>query len=97
MWALGNIIFKILTNEYAWPFQNSKQEEKQRQNIINGDLPKLPQLFANSKDPIDQILIHIMYKMCFIYDPEKRATAVQIADYLRERTTKLRNTQPKSR
>ena len=90
VYALGNALYKILTGNESWPAKNEKDEEKQQQQqIIDGKLPKLPPRFLISTDPIDQVFVHVIYEMCFIYKPEERATAVHVANYMQEKAIEL--------
>lgn len=72
VYSMGNVLYSILTLEY--PFEHEKDVYKK---VIAGERPAIPQKFLNSTDPFDQTLLKAI-EMCWVHDPEKRATARQV-------------------
>ena len=86
VWALGSIIYHILTGKRVWKSQYIKRNAEKA--MIRGELPVIDDSIKNSSDPVNQALMKAFY-MCYTYDPEKRPSAKQVARYLEERWSEL--------
>ena len=82
VWALGSIIYHILTGKQVWRAQYKKKDAEKA--MIRGELPLIDDSIRNSNDPVDQALLEA-FKMCYSYDPHKRPSAKDIARYLEDR------------
>lgn len=61
---------------------HDKRGQKQaRKWIVEGKKPKIDKNILKSTDPVDVALLKV-YDMCTEYEPEKRASAREVADYL---------------
>lgn len=75
-------MYYILTGERSWNDHSDKKKRKKiQQGIVDGKKPHISSKLLKSRDPINIALIKA-YEMCTVYDPNKRATAKQVADYL---------------
>lgn len=82
VYALGSLFYYILTGKRAWQSYTDKKERKKAQGwIVDGKKPHISSKLLNSRDPIDKALLKA-YEMSTVYDPEKRATARQVSDFL---------------
>jgi len=87
VWALGSTIFRILTGETVW--HGYKTKKAQKKIASTNAAPPLPDEFQDSSNNgIHNLLREVMYKMCFVGDPEKRASAQEVADFLKEKAAK---------
>ncbi|KAL7454188.1 hypothetical protein ACHAWC_009354 [Mediolabrus comicus] len=82
VWALGSIIYHILTGKKVWRAQYKKKDAEKA--MIRGELPLIDDSIRNSNDLVDQTLLNA-FKMCYVYDPRKRPSAKDIARYLEDR------------
>lgn len=82
VWALGSIIYHILTGKQVWRAQYKKKDAEKA--MILGELPLIDDSIRNSDDPVDQALLNA-FKMCYAYDPQKRPSAKDVARYLEDR------------
>ena len=87
VWALGSIIYHILTGKKVWKSQYRKHDAEKA--MIRGELPVIDDAIVNSSDPVDQALLKAFY-MCYTYDPKKRPSAKEVASYLEERWLELK-------
>uniref|UniRef100_A0A7S4MR83 Protein kinase domain-containing protein n=1 Tax=Odontella aurita TaxID=265563 RepID=A0A7S4MR83_9STRA len=78
VYSAGNIIYFILTGKK--PFENIKTDETY-QSVKKGKTPHVKKELQQSRDPVTIALLKAM-EMCFIYDPNERATAREVANYL---------------
>jgi len=85
VYSLGNIFFKLLTKERKY---NDIDVSEAQKLIVAGDIPVLPGSLEESTDPVVLALKRAMH-MCLILDPEERATAKQVADFLEDELKKL--------
>lgn len=84
VFSLGNLLYHILTS-------NAPHGKKDKQNRIEwvrsevaaGKPPGLPQMYADSRDPA-LVSIKKAMEMCFVLDPNKRASAKEVASLLME-------------
>ena len=61
---------------------HDKRGQKQaRKWIVEGKKPKIGEEIWKSTDPVDVALLKV-YEMCTEYEPEKRASAKEVVDYL---------------
>jgi len=79
VWALGSIIYAILTQEGVW---NGVSERRAQKRIADNEAPPIDRRWKESKDPIEALLYKVMYEMCFVPDVEKRASAPEVARYM---------------
>ena len=86
VWALGSIIYHILTGKRVWKSQYIKRDAEQA--MIRGELPVIDDSIKNSPDPVHQALLNAFY-MCYTYNPQKRPSAKEVARYLEERWLEL--------
>lgn len=82
---MGNIYYAIMMKEY--PFEKMSKKKAQ-QKIMNGERPALSAEYTNSTDQFTQALIKAM-KMCWIHNPEERASAREVEQYLDAELTRL--------
>ena len=75
---MGNIFYAILSG--LWPFEKEKDQAAQKK-IKQGKRPELPEDMRESTDPFDLALIKAM-EMSWIQDPEQRASARQVQQYI---------------
>lgn len=82
VYALGSLFYYLLTKQRVWEgMHDSKGQKKAREWIVQGKKPKIDKRILGSKDPVDVALLKV-YEMCTQYEPEKRASAEEVADYL---------------
>eukprot|EP00591_Stephanopyxis_turris_P009308 CAMPEP_0195514316 /NCGR_PEP_ID=MMETSP0794_2-20130614/5746_1 /TAXON_ID=515487 /ORGANISM="Stephanopyxis turris, Strain CCMP 815" /LENGTH=341 /DNA_ID=CAMNT_0040642539 /DNA_START=299 /DNA_END=1324 /DNA_ORIENTATION=+ len=90
VWALGSIIFEILTGRPVWRHEKPKVAQKK---IIKGEFPPFPEEvkdIEDSDDPVDVILLKAI-KMCYIYEPKDRPKAGVVAKFLQDNFDRLRS------
>ena len=78
VYSMGNIFYSLLT-EY-WPFEGMAEKEAQRK-IMDGARPPIDDDIRISGDPIDSTFIEAI-GMCWRQNPDKRATAKEVQEYL---------------
>ena len=81
VWALGSLMFYLLTGSRVWREIADDHTERVRRYIIEGKRPEIEEKILNSSDPVDKALKRA-YDMACVYDPKKRATAREVSDYL---------------
>jgi len=84
-WALGGILFHILTGHEVWSGVSTNKAEKL---IIIGHLPKIGKHVLEGDDPVDKILSKAI-DMCYVYDPEDRPKPGKIALFLQNKYTQM--------
>jgi len=92
VWSLGSILYHMLTGMKVWSRSGKKMDAIQAA-VKTGRLPKIRNdIFGknvrDSLDPVDNILKKAL-DMCQVYDPEKRATARQVALFLQQSLQEL--------
>ena len=89
VWALGSTIFRILTGSTVW--SGHKTKAVQKKIAKTNATPPLPEEYedAESASPVTKLLVKVMYEMCFIADPETRASAKEVAEYLEKEAKAL--------
>lgn len=85
VYSLGNIFYKVLMNKLKYNDIDALKAEKL---IVAGDIPVRPGHLEERTDPVILKLKRTMH-MCLILDPEERATAKQVADFLEDELKKL--------
>lgn len=60
---------------------DKKGQVKARELIVRGKKPKIDSKIRKSKDPVIVALLKA-YEMCTAYEPEKRATAKEVSEFL---------------
>ncbi|KAL7476330.1 hypothetical protein ACHAW6_002202 [Cyclotella cf. meneghiniana] len=82
VFALGSLMYHLLTAQRLWEGMLSSKHENQVQKwIIEGKRPEIKDSVLQSRDPVD-VALKAAYDMCNAYDPEKRASARKVADFL---------------
>lgn len=81
VYALGNILFHILTTHSPRGKMQRERMEEVRDKVRAGVRPELPKMYSTSKDPIVVAFQEAMV-MCFEPDPALRATSREVADRL---------------
>ena len=84
---MGNIFYSLLT-EY-WPFEGMDEKEAQRK-IMDGERPPIDDDIRSSGDPIDTAFVEAI-SMCWRQNPDKRATAKEVKEYLNSKIKSMRN------
>jgi len=82
VWALGSILYFILTGRDVWSDTPTREAQKL---IIEGEMPEFPK---PSGDPVDAILRKAI-DLCYVYDPEERPNAKDIVTFLEKEFSKL--------
>jgi len=85
VWALGSILYEILTGKEVW---YDTDTEKAQKNIRKGKLPKIADKYLDSEHPVDVALGEAI-GMCYVFDPKERAKAADVASYLRKKLSEL--------
>mmetsp|Transcript_12578 Transcript_12578/g.22060 ORF Transcript_12578/g.22060 Transcript_12578/m.22060 type:complete len:176 (-) Transcript_12578:375-902(-) len=85
VWALGSILYEILTGKDVW---YDTDTEKAQKYIRKGKLPTIEDKYLNSKDPVD-VALREAISMCYIFDPKERAKAGDVASFLQEKFSEL--------
>jgi serine/threonine protein kinase len=81
VYALGSLIYYILTGQRAWEYDGKEERKKIQGLIAKGKKPRISSKLLKSTHPVDRALL-TAYEMSTVYDPKKRATAKQVADFL---------------
>jgi serine/threonine protein kinase len=80
VWALGSIIYRLLTGNTVWS-RNDYTKEEVQERVIKGVLPRISNSILNSTDPVDKVMVKAL-DMCYTYDPSERPSARDISVYL---------------
>lgn len=83
IYALGNILFHILTTHSPRGKMQRERMDEVREQVRAGVRPELPKIYKKNKDPIVLAFKEAM-DMCFEPNPALRATSRQVADRLYE-------------
>lgn len=85
VYALGSLIYYILTGHEAWHDTDTRKAQKY---IRKGELPEIQEEILKSKDPVD-LALRGAIDMCYVFDPKKRAKAGAVASFLQKRLSEL--------
>ena len=89
VYALGSLFYYLITKQRVWEGMHDKRGQKQaRKWIVEGKKPKIDKNILKTTDPVDVALLKV-YDMCTEYEPEKRASAREVSDYLEAVRRKL--------
>ena len=90
VYSLGAVLFMILTKKWLWEDDAiSRKERKAR--IMQGEVPPIPDEFSGpNKDESTEALLRAIYDLCWVYDPDERASAQEVATYLKEKLESIR-------
>lgn len=86
VYALGSIFYKLLTGNEVW---HDTDEEEARKYITEGQLPKIDDELVMSEHPVDVALREAM-SMCYVFDPKGRASAADVAAFLKSKLSQLK-------
>ena len=81
IYSLGNIYFKLLTNNRKYDDISTREAHKL---MLQGDDPPFPREVIESVDPV-VVALREATEMCLQRDPEKRPTANQLFEFLNGR------------
>jgi serine/threonine protein kinase len=82
LYALGNLIFYILTLQHPRGLKNKKERIVEvREQVARGEPPILEETYAKSNNPVVKAFREAM-KLCFEPDPKQRGSAREVADIL---------------
>lgn len=81
VYALGNLLFHILTTKSPRGKMYAERMQETRELVLRGEAPILPEPFDRNNDSVTKVFRKAM-EMCFEVDPAKRASARQIANML---------------
>lgn len=82
---MGNIFYSLLTKLY--PFEHVKTKDAQ-EKIMTGERPFIDPKFTNSTKSRVQAMLKAI-DMCWIQDPRKRASAREVASFLKVELKKI--------
>ena len=90
VFSLGGVLFMILTKQWLWE-DVEESRELGTARIIQGELPPIPEEFSGpNQDEATKALLRAIYNLCWVYDPDKRASAQEVATYLKEKLESIR-------
>jgi serine/threonine protein kinase len=81
VWALGSLMYYLLTGARVWRDLADKHTDRVRRYIIEGKRPEIDERILKSKDPVDQALKKA-YDMACVYNIEERASAKEVSAFL---------------
>jgi serine/threonine protein kinase len=81
VYALGNILFHILTTHSPRGKMKKERMEEVRADVLAGVKPEIPEFYAKHQDPAIKAIREAM-DLCFVFEPEKRASSRQVANIL---------------
>uniref|UniRef100_A0A7S4ATX8 Protein kinase domain-containing protein n=1 Tax=Pseudo-nitzschia australis TaxID=44445 RepID=A0A7S4ATX8_9STRA len=80
VYSLGNVLYFLLVREEVW----SKKLHKEIYNLVlAGQRPKIPDKIYNSDGAFEQFMIRAL-ESAWIHKPAERATALQVANIIKE-------------
>jgi serine/threonine protein kinase len=85
IYSMGNVFYVLLTE--LWPFNDDESEDVERL-VKAGKRPHIPKRLKESTDPAHEA-IRKAIAMCWRQDPEIRATAKEVADFLLDKLKSL--------
>jgi serine/threonine protein kinase len=80
VWALGSILYRLLTGNTVWS-RNDYTKEEVQERVLKGVLPRISNSILNSTDPVDKVMVEAL-DMCYTYDPSERPSARDISVFL---------------
>jgi hypothetical protein len=83
---MGNVFYSLMTG--IWPFEDMSKSKDAQKKIKKGERPAFEPSLLNSTDPFDQAMIKSI-QMCWIHDPEERASARQVQDFIKTELDRL--------
>jgi hypothetical protein len=84
IFSMGNILYVLTIGEY--PF-HKRSRDTVKSALKRGKRQKIPEEYKNSSDPLIQALLKAI-EMCWIQNPQERATARQVEQFLYKAKTK---------
>ena len=85
VYALGSILYELLTGNEVWHDTDTKDAQ---QYIIDGKLPEISEEIVSRENPVDLALKEAI-SMCYVYEPKDRASAVDVASFLKSKLSEL--------
>ncbi|KAL7543238.1 hypothetical protein ACHAXR_012522 [Thalassiosira sp. AJA248-18] len=85
VYALGSILYELLTAKEVWYDTDTKKAQKY---IRKGKLPEIDDEILESKDPV-YVALKEAIDMCYVFDPQKRAKAEEVASFLQKSFSEL--------
>ncbi len=89
VYALGNLLFHILTTHSPRGKMKRERMEEVRQVVAKGVRPTMAQEYTTSKDPSIVAIRKAIYK-CHEFDPKKRPSAREVATTLIKAVSEMR-------
>jgi len=86
VWAVGSLIYLILHGYEVW---DDTKTAKAQQYVMEGKLPEIDEKYKESDDPAIKAMLDAI-DMCYIYDPEKRAKAWEVASFLEKKLEEIK-------
>lgn len=96
VYALGNLIFHILTTRAPRGKMKRERMDTVRQVVAKGIRPVLDAEFTKSKDPAIKALVQAM-ELCHEPDPKRRPSSRDVASILMHKMSELKSTSDKLR
>lgn len=81
LYALGNILFHILTSHSPWGKMKPERIPDVRPKVAKGIRPPIPNQFLKDKNPHTRAIVKAI-ESCWVTDPTKRASAEDVASIL---------------
>lgn len=81
VYALGNILFHILTSHAPWGKMKTEKIPEIRPKVAMGVRPPIPKEFLHDKNPHIKTIVKAI-ELCWVTDPKKRASAQAVASVL---------------
>jgi len=85
VYALGSILYEILTGNEVWHDHEKKQAQEK---VMNGELPKIDEELMESNDLV-VVALREAIAMCYVFDPKGRAKSADVAAFLQQTLTGL--------
>ena len=79
-------MYHVFTGKY--PFHDVEDQDSVPEKVKAGERPKIPISLQHSSDPFDQALLQVI-RMSWIQDPETRATARDIHNFITSELERL--------
>lgn len=85
VYALGSIMYEILTGSDVWHDEDSKDA---RRHVRKGRLPQIDKQLLESADLVD-VALREAIAMCYVFNPNERAKAADVASHLMQKLSEL--------